>query len=57
MHTSTLLKKKEEPKNFEDANNQIVWQCAMKEELKALEKNNTWEIVELPKNKKPVGCK
>ena len=29
----------------------------MKEELKALEKNKTWVIVPLPKNKKPVGCK
>jgi hypothetical protein len=29
----------------------------MKEELKALEKNKTWEIIELPKVKKPVVCK
>lgn len=29
----------------------------MSEEMRALEKNKTWEIVELPKGKKPVGCK
>ena len=29
----------------------------MKEELNALEKNDTWKIVHLPKDKKPVGCK
>ena len=29
----------------------------MKEEMLALEKNQTWEIVELPKGKKQVGCK
>jgi hypothetical protein len=29
----------------------------MKEELKALEKNNTWDIVPIPKEKKLVGCK
>ena len=29
----------------------------MKEELKALEKNKTWVIVQLPKDKKPVGCR
>ena len=29
----------------------------MKEEILALEKNQTWEIVELPKGKKQVGCK
>ncbi|KAA0042161.1 Cysteine-rich RLK (RECEPTOR-like protein kinase) 8 [Cucumis melo var. makuwa] len=28
-----------------------------KEEMKALEKNNTWEIYALPKGHKPVGCK
>ena len=29
----------------------------MDEELKALEQNETWKIISLPKNKKPVGCK
>ena len=29
----------------------------MSEEMRALEKNKTWEIVELPKGKKPKGCK
>jgi Reverse transcriptase (RNA-dependent DNA polymerase) len=29
----------------------------MDEELHALEKNQTWEICFLPKNKKSVGCK
>ncbi|KAL6350387.1 hypothetical protein AAG906_004338 [Vitis piasezkii] len=27
------------------------------EEIRALEKNGTWEIMELPKGKNPVGCK
>ena len=29
----------------------------MSVEMQALEKNNTWEIVDLPKGKKSVGCK
>ena len=29
----------------------------MKVEMEALEKNKTWEIVELPKEKKSIGCK
>ena len=29
----------------------------MNVEIQALERNNTWEIVDLPKGKKPVGCK
>jgi Reverse transcriptase (RNA-dependent DNA polymerase) len=35
----------------------LRWHKAMNEELHALEKNQTWEICELPKNKKIVGCK
>ncbi|RDX82446.1 putative mitochondrial protein, partial [Mucuna pruriens] len=30
---------------------------AMKEEMKALEKNSTWEIVDRPKDKSVVGCR
>jgi hypothetical protein len=29
----------------------------MNVEMEALEKNKTWELVELPAGKKPVGCK
>ena len=33
------------------------WRNAMREELEALEKNHTWEIVERPKGKNIVDCK
>ena len=29
----------------------------MNEEMKALQKNSTWEVVDLPEGKKPVGCR
>jgi hypothetical protein len=29
----------------------------MLEEMRALEKNRTWELVNLPQGKQPVGCK
>lgn len=29
----------------------------MIEEMKALRKNGTWELTELPTGKRPVGCK
>ncbi|KAL0360591.1 UNVERIFIED_CONTAM: Copia protein [Sesamum radiatum] len=33
------------------------WAKAMTEEMEALRKNSTWEIVPLPKGKKTVGCR
>ena len=33
------------------------WKEAVFEEMKALEKNGTWELVDLPRGKKTVGCK
>ncbi|KAK4400618.1 Retrovirus-related Pol polyprotein from transposon RE1 [Sesamum angolense] len=35
----------------------LEWEKAMKEELDALERNNTWEIVDLLPGKKPIGSK
>jgi hypothetical protein len=43
--------------NFEEAKKHTIWNKAMKEELEALEKINTWVIISLPKDKRPVGCK
>jgi hypothetical protein len=53
----TSIEKEQEPNNYLEAINNPVWTKAMKEELKALEKNETWVIVQLPQNKKPVGCR
>eukprot|EP00253_Pinus_taeda_P004912 PITA_04912 len=33
------------------------WKAAMKDEMMALGKNGTWDLVELPKDRKTVGCK
>jgi len=33
------------------------WKEVMKEEIDALEMNGTWDLVELPKDRKIVGCK
>jgi hypothetical protein len=45
------------PKDWKDALNDPKWKAAMLEEMSALEKNNTWQLVEWPKGKEPVGCK
>ena len=33
------------------------WRKAVLEEMRALEKNGTWELMNFPKGKKLVGCK
>jgi len=33
------------------------WSNAMKDELKHMKDNDVWDLIELPKEKKPSGCK
>ncbi|GMP62704.1 hypothetical protein CsSME_00024701 [Camellia sinensis var. sinensis] len=35
----------------------VKWKEAMDEEIGSLHKNQTWELVQLPKGKKAIGCK
>ncbi|MCO5612940.1 hypothetical protein L7F22_067213 [Adiantum nelumboides] len=46
-----------EPTCFEEAAENVKWQEAMNEEMDALYGNETWELVSLPKAKKPIGCR
>ncbi|WVZ55981.1 hypothetical protein U9M48_006573 [Paspalum notatum var. saurae] len=45
------------PSDWKCAKQDPKWNAAMKEEMHALQKNKTWELVPLPKGKKAVGCK
>lgn len=45
------------PTSVQEALSDSKWTQAMKEEMEALLKNDTWTLVTLPKGKKPVGCK
>ncbi|KAJ7943125.1 Retrovirus-related Pol polyprotein from transposon TNT 1-94 [Quillaja saponaria] len=42
---------------FEEAENDKKWRQAMDEEVKAIEKNDTWELTNLPKDRKAIGVK
>ena len=44
-------------KNIHEALAHKQWRQAMNEKLEALQKNQTWKIVDLPKGKRAVGCK
>ena len=46
-----------EPAEFEEAKHDLKWIDAMKEELRMIEKNQTWELVDMPTHKKPIGVK
>ncbi|KAL0310316.1 UNVERIFIED_CONTAM: Retrovirus-related Pol polyprotein from transposon RE2 [Sesamum calycinum] len=46
-----------EPENFETAVKHKVWVQAMEEEIDMIEKNNTWELTDKPKDKEVIGVK
>jgi hypothetical protein len=45
------------PTDIHEALTDSKWTQAVKEEMEALLKNETWTLVTLPKGKKTVGCK
>ncbi|RDY00930.1 hypothetical protein CR513_15813, partial [Mucuna pruriens] len=45
------------PTSVQEALKDENWVQAMKEEMEALEKNSTWEIVDRPKDKRAIGCR
>ncbi|KAK2398342.1 putative mitochondrial protein [Trifolium repens] len=46
-----------EPINLNEALNNKVWKKAMEEELRSIEKNQTWKLVALPDKKKKIDVK
>lgn len=57
---SMLLIENNEPTHFNEIANrpdQKEWMNAIISELNSLKQNNTWKLVERPKNKNVIGCK
>lgn len=46
-----------EPLDWKHVVQQHEWKTAMLEELNAIERNSTWELVESPASKKPIDVK
>ena len=46
-----------EPENYEEAIKHDVWKKATEEEIRMIEKNNTWELVAIPKEREVVSLK
>ena len=47
----------EEPSSYAEAAREEVWKRSMKEEMEAIDRNHTWELVAPPPNCKPIGLK
>ena len=56
VHLVCLLADAEEI-SFTEAARDPKWKGAMDEEIEAIEKNDTWELAELPKGNKAIGVK
>ena len=52
-----LLVSAEEPPTFAVAERDANWRRAMLEEMKAIEDNGTWELVDPPVGCRPIGLK
>lgn len=46
-----------EPSTVKEALSSLEWLDAIKSEFTALQNNQTWSLVELPPNRKAIGCK
>ena len=57
FHFFSDLASLQEPQNFHEASSNPLWQQAMKEELDALHKTRTLDLVDLPSEKSAIGCK
>ena len=58
--SSVLFTDDGEPSCFQEASDCIgnsKWKVEIQEEMDSLEKNKTWELVKLHKDRKIVGCK
>uniref|UniRef100_A0A2N9IS94 Integrase catalytic domain-containing protein n=1 Tax=Fagus sylvatica TaxID=28930 RepID=A0A2N9IS94_FAGSY len=56
FHCYTTLTTLHEPHSYHEASSNPLWQAAMIEELDALSRNRTWDLVDMPPDKSMVGC-
>ncbi len=57
FHCYTALATLHEPHSYHEASTNPLWQVVMTEELDALSKNCTWDLVDLSLDKSVGGCK
>ena len=57
FHCFSALASLQEPQTFHEVSSNPLWKQAMKEELDALHKTRTWDLVDLPSGKSAIGYK
>ena len=56
----TAAESKKEPQTVQEAlssSEKEKWEDAMQKEMHSIHSNDVWDLVQLPKDRKPVGCK
>ncbi|CAM8988040.1 unnamed protein product [Rhodiola kirilowii] len=56
-HFVVVITATTEPTRFSEAVQHAPWRAPMRNEIEALERNNTWVLSELSADKKAIGCK
>ena len=56
-HCFSTILSHHEPNSFREASSNPLWQQAMTAELEVLAQTHTWDLVDLPPGKQPIGCK
>lgn len=52
-----MIRNDDEPTTYREASKRRVWIEAMNAEIASIERNKTWKLVDLPKNRKAIGLK
>ncbi|XP_070669113.1 uncharacterized mitochondrial protein AtMg00820-like [Malus domestica] len=54
---AAIIEEATKPETFEETSQSSEWMIAMKEEIDALQQNQTWDLVPKPRDVKPISCK
>ncbi|XP_070678596.1 uncharacterized protein [Malus domestica] len=54
---AAIIEESTEPETFEEASQSSEWMTAMKEEIDALQQNQTWDLMPKPRDVKSISCK
>ena len=57
IHKPRVLLANKEPLSVQEALQHENWRSAMQDEFLALQRNNTWSLVDLPPDRKAIGSK